>query len=246
MKMWKLKTCEDVKLKNPVFLEGLPGIGNVGKIIVDYILEKSVESKTICSFFSYDLPNTVFVNQDNLVNLPKIELKYAKLHEKDFLFLVGDVQPNDSKSSYLFSEKVLDKVQELGCKEIITLGGIGLGEPPQEIKVYCTGNNKDFINKFVSKGAKDNIYGVVGPILGVTGILLGLSKERDIKAAALLIETYNHPMHLGVKEAKQGLELLNSVYGMNICCEELDKEIESTTEDSSSNKKNIKDVNYIG
>jgi len=30
---------EKIKYKNPIMIEGLPGIGNVGKIAVDFIIE---------------------------------------------------------------------------------------------------------------------------------------------------------------------------------------------------------------
>ena len=246
--MWEVIDYSKCKLNEPVLLEGLPGIGNVGKVVADYILEQQKESTKIASFFSYDLPNTVFVNQKNMVNLPKIELHKASVNGKDYLFLVGDVQPSDPKSSYLFTEKVLDIAQELGCKEIVTLGGIGLSDPPITSVVYCTGNNEELINTFVAKGAKDNIYGVVGPIIGVTGLLMGLSTKRDMKAITLLAETYSHPMYLGVKEAKESLKILNKVYAMDLCFKDLDKEIEDTFKEDKElkNAKKIRDVNYIG
>ena len=38
---WKITPLiEDIKLNNPVLIEGLPGIGNVGKIAADFIVEE--------------------------------------------------------------------------------------------------------------------------------------------------------------------------------------------------------------
>jgi proteasome assembly chaperone (PAC2) family protein len=59
-------------------------------------------------FFSYDLPNSVFVNENNLVELPKIEMYHKKINGKDFLFLAGDVQPSSERASYVFSELILE------------------------------------------------------------------------------------------------------------------------------------------
>lgn len=252
---WKIDVLARPKITSPILLEGLPGIGNVGKIVVDYIVEE-VKAEKIMTFFSYCLPNSVFVNENNLVALPTLELYYAKIKGQDFLFLAGDVQPATEDGSYSFSELILDIVEKYKCREIITLGGIGLADIPQKAEVYCASNDIKFIDKFVKAGAKKEVYGVVGPIMGITGLLVGLSAERKIKATALLAETFAHPMHLGIKEAKSTIEVLSKVYGIKVNMAELDKEIKAMeSEDmedhdsklSSLQKlKAIKEMNYIG
>ena len=251
--MWKVTTKKKVKPKNIILIEGLPGIGNVGKIVVDYLIE-SLKAQRIAHFFSYQLPNTVFVNSDNLVELPKIELYYKQIEGQDFLFLTGDVQPSGDKSCYKFCECVLDQSQKYLVKEIITLGGIGLGQIPQKPKVYCTGNDKALINKFTKLGAKANIYGIVGPIIGVSGLLIGLSTQKNLKAATLLVETYNHPMYLGLKEAKETLKILKKRYGIKLSLTQLNKEIKNLEKQNDSEPKapvlkrlkKLKEINYIG
>lgn len=251
--MWKVTTRKKIKPKHAILIEGLPGIGNVGKIVVDYLIEQ-LKAEKIAHFFSYLLPNTVFVNQDNLVELPKIELYYKQIQGQDYLFLTGDVQPSNEQASYKFTECVLDQAKKYGCKEIITLGGIGLGEIPQKPKVYCTGNDKALIKKFTKLGAKDDIYGLVGPIIGVSGLLIGLSTPKKIKAATLLTETYNHPMYLGIIEAKESLKLLNKRYSLQLNFRQLNKEIKKLEQQNGQEPDNpklkrlkkIKEINYIG
>ena len=82
-------------LKSPVLIEGLPGIGNVGKVAVDFIIEE-VGAEKMCEIFSYKLPHSVFVNDANLVELPSISLYSKRIKKKDFIFLAGDVQPIDA------------------------------------------------------------------------------------------------------------------------------------------------------
>ncbi|MFT4283026.1 MAG: PAC2 family protein [Candidatus Woesearchaeota archaeon] len=240
--MWNLQIKRKDFVK-PVFLEGLPGIGNVGKVVVDYIIEE-FNAEKIGSIFSYNLPNTVFVNENNLVELPKIEIYYKKINDQDFLFLSGDVQPNNEKACYDFCERAISLLEKAGCAEIITLGGIGLGEIPKKPSVFCTGNDLNFIKEFVSIGARDDIYGLVGPIIGVSGLLVGLSAGR-IKAATLLCETYSHPMYLGLKEAKSILQIIDSRYNLNISFDKLNTEISKNYDDEDVPKLK-KDVNYIG
>lgn len=256
---WTITTHERPKLKDATLIEGLPGIGNVGKVVVDFLIEKS-GAKLITSFFSYSLPNSVFVNEDNLVELPKIEVYHANIDGKDYLFMTGDVQPTEEMASFTFCEEALKQAKESwDVKHIITLGGIGLQEEPEEPSVYCTGNDKDYIKTFIDKDAKGDVYGLVGPIIGVSGLLLGLAAKKSIAAVALLAETFGHPMHLGLRAAKSTLKLLMNTQGFDYELEDLEEELreqESPSEESSTKQhakldtinklKRFKDTNYIG
>jgi hypothetical protein len=225
---WKITQTKKIKLNKPVLIVGLPGIGNVGKIAVDIISEQ-LKAEKIVSFFSHCLPNSVFVKEDNTVELPKIEMLHKRLSKGkgkgDFLFLVGDVQPMKEEDSYSFAQAVLDVAKKYGCKEIVTLGGIGLQEPPKKPKLFCTGNDNKFIKEFVKIGASDKLFGVVGPIMGISGLLLGLGKNEGVSAVALLVETYGHPVHIGLSEAKELMAMLEKKYKLGLDLKKIDKDI---------------------
>ncbi len=261
---WKISQCGKApKLNKPVLIEGLPGIGNVGKIAVDFLIDE-LEAKKLYEITSYTFPHSVFVNEDNLVELPIVEVFYKKFERKrDILLLGGDVQPIDEISSYEFSERILDIVQKFNGKEVITLGGIGLTDIPKKPKVYCTGNNKKIIEKYKDELISTNLYGVVGPIVGVSGLLLGLASRRKVDAISFLAETYGHPMYLGIKGAKEILKILNKKLELKLDINKLDKEIKDIesqivkkTEQLSEVTKQIalkkfqkkfgKDIDYIG
>ena len=213
------------KLNNPVLIEGLPGIGNVGKIAVDFLIDE-LKAKKLYEITSYTFPHSVFVNEDNLIELPIVEVFYKQLgSKKDILLIGGDVQPIDEASSYEFSDKILDLAQKFSVKEVITLGGIGLNDIPKKPKVYCTGNSRKIIESYKSDMVSNKLYGVVGPIVGVSGLLLGLSSRRNISAISFLAETYGHPMYLGIKGAKEILRALDKKLGLSIDVNKLDREI---------------------
>ncbi|MBD3203585.1 hypothetical protein GF327_04780 [Candidatus Woesearchaeota archaeon] len=258
MTSWKItKPKKKPDLDSPLFIEGLPGIGNVGKIVVDYIIEE-LEAEKIYSFFSYSLPHSVFVNEKSLVELPKIELYYKKnSNGKDLLLLTGDVQPTDEVSCYDFCEELLNLLSQFEVDEIITLGGIGLKEVPKKPKLYCTGPKKKSIQKYKKeKSISSDVFGVVGPIIGVSGVLLGLAGERDIDAVTLLSETYAHPLFLGMKGARAILKGLNNIHDLKIDLKNLEKEIKEIEKNSGFGKKKKskflqkitrqKDTSYIG
>ncbi|MFC1753534.1 PAC2 family protein [Thermoproteota archaeon] len=235
MMVWKFVQVKArmPKMKSPILVEGLPGIGNVGKVAADFIIDE-IKATKILEIFSYDLPNSVFVNEKNLVELPVIEIYYKKLNGKghDLLILTGDVQPTFESSCYEFCEAVLDKFQEMDGAEIITLGGIGLSQIPKKPLVYCTGNDQKIIDRY-RKGTKINneLYGVVGPIVGVSGLLLGMSAKRNIPAISLLAETLGHPAYLGIGGAKEIIKLLDKKLRLKINLKKLEKEIDELEEE---------------
>ncbi len=261
MSSWKIKELKKEKLNNPILIEGLPGIGNVGKVVIDFLVDE-VKAKKLYEISSYTLPHSVFINEKNLVELPKIEIYLKKTPSRDFLFLAGDVQPSDEVSCYEFSNDIIELCKKHKCKDIITLGGIGLMEIPKKPKIFCTGNTKKALEKYKEKEINTNLYGVVGPIVGVSGLLLGMA-DKNVDAIALLAETYGHPMYLGVKGAKEILTFLNKKFKFGIDIDKLDKEIKDIEEEmikrteelskvsqktavDKLKKKMGTDINYIG
>lgn len=252
---WKVTKLGAVpKLKNPVLIEGLPGIGNVGKVATDFIIDK-LHAKCVYEFNGTSIPHSVFVNEKNLVELPKIEL-YVKQHpNRDILFLAGDVQPITEEACYDFCEKVIQVCNELGCTDFVALGGIGLKQIPKHPKLYCTGTDKNTVNEFKKNtGVSSNLYGVVGPIVGVSGVLVGLAGKRKQKAVALLAETYGHPMYLGVKGARELLKVLNKYLKLKLDLKQLDAEIEELEEEMITRgpekmpkmRRQVGETSYIG
>ena len=243
---WKItKTVKKMpKLKKPILIEGLPGIGNVGKVAVDFIIDE-LKAKKLYDIFSYTFPHSVFVNEKNLVSLPQISLYYKKFKDKrnDLLLLAGDIQPTDEVASYEFTDKILDIFEKFNGKEIITLGGIGLANAPKKPKIYCTGNSKEIIKKY-KNGTKinDNLYGFVGPIIGVSGILLGMAEKRDIKAISFLAETFGHPLYLGIKGSKEIIKILNKKLELKVNIKKLEKEIDEAESEMMKITKGLTDV----
>ncbi len=238
------------KIKEPVLIEGLPGIGNVGKIAIDFLIE-SVKAKKIIDIHSHYFPHSVFINEKNLVDVPVLSIYYKKIKKQDFLFLAGDIQPIDEPSCYEFCETVIDYGEKLSCKEVVTLGGIGLQKIPKKPKVFITGTDKKFIKSFPN--TSNSIYGIVGPIIGVTGVLLGSAQRKNMQAAALLAQTFAHPAYLGIKGAKQTLGVLNKKYtlGLNLLklseeIDEIEKEISQRTKATTEVPSKVPELNYFG
>ena len=73
----KITFTKKVKLKEPYLLCGLPGIGQVGKVTIDYLI---TELKAILfgEIYSHFFPSYVLINQNGIVELMKNELYFWK------------------------------------------------------------------------------------------------------------------------------------------------------------------------
>ncbi len=211
--MWNAHYAKRMpSLKNPVLLTGLPGIGNVSKIAVDLMID-TLKLPRVVSFFSPRLPNAVFIGESDLAQLPSLQLhalKSSRRGGRDILLLAGDIQPPDEESCYTFCDTVLDAAQKLGCTEVITLGGIALQRNPETPRLYATGCKREHVTNFI-KGTdiSPKLFGFVGPIMGVSGVLMALAARRGMSAVTLLAETSADPAQLGIPASKAMLSFLN-------------------------------------
>lgn len=220
---WTITTKKTPVTKKTALIVGLPGIGNIGKITVDFLIDTK-KATHIASFHSHAIPHTVFVNENNLIELPSIEL-YHLPNKKgtDLLLLSGDTQPIDERAAHAFCETLLDYCTTLGCTEIITIGGIALKQIPKKPKLYATSTHKKYLTNI--QGPDKNLYGIVGPIMGITGILPAHAGQKNIPNICLLADTLGHPMYLGIPGAKEILKTLEKHYNLTLDYHNMDKDI---------------------
>ena len=241
------------KLTDPLLIEGLPGIGNVGKLAVEHLID-TIKAKKFAEIYSKDFPPQVFINPDGTIELVKNEFYYWKAEQKnqrDLILLTGDYQGLSSRGQYELVESILDVCEELGVKELFTLGGYGLGHDISKPKVLCATTHKELVKEMKKHGAvfKKNEPG--GGIVGASGLLLGLGKLRKLKGTCFMGETPGYLVD--PKSAKAVLKILMSITNIKVdlsALEDKAKEIEQIAqqlkeiEGSSSEK--TEDLKYIG
>ena len=211
------------KLKDPILIEGLPGIGNVGKIAVEHLID-SIKAVKFADIYSKDFPPQVFINPDGTTELVKNELYYWKAERKDqhdIIFLTGDYQGLSSRGQYEIAEKILDISQELGVKEMFTLGGYGLGQEIKNPRVLGATTDKELVKIMKKHGAifKKNEPG--GGIVGASGLLLGLGKIRGLRGTCFMGETPGYLVD--PKSAKAVLKVLMKATNLQVSLTALEK-----------------------
>jgi uncharacterized protein (TIGR00162 family) len=169
-------------LENPIFVQGLPGFGNVGKIAA-YLLIKFCGAKPFAELYSPSFPDYLSVNSKGTCRLPRYEFYAAPMEKNDFVIMTGDTQPSfdDVVAHYELCDEILDFVEKFDCDFIITIGGVPMSE--DKAQVYVAATSPRLAAEFMEKGAV--IYSK-GRILGATGLMLGLAKERGLEGLCLL------------------------------------------------------------
>jgi proteasome assembly chaperone (PAC2) family protein len=180
-KPYFIQTSEPT-LEKPIFVLGLPGFGNVGKIAV-HLLIKFCSAKPFAELYSPSFPDYVSVNSKGICHMPRYEFYAAPMEKNDFLIMTGDTQPSfdDVIAHYVLCSEILDFVEKKRCSFMVTIGGAPITE--EKAQVYVAATSPRLALEFMEKGAV--IYSK-GRIVGATGLMLGLARERDLEGICLL------------------------------------------------------------
>lgn len=226
---------EEPDLRNTILLEGLPGIGLVGKLAVDHMLEK-LKAKKFAEIYSPHLPPQVNIREDGTIQLVNNELYYWKGEKNDLIFLAGDFQGITPEGQYKLSEKAIDVAQKYDLKRIFTLGGLGTGEIVKKPKVFGAASTKEQVEELKKYGV---IFRSGGAIFGAAGLLVGLGMLRKIPAACLMGET--HGQIIDAKSAEAVLKTLTKILSIEIDMTELAKKAKETEEQMNAMSKMLAD-----
>jgi len=177
-----LRRLSEPTLENPVFIQGLPGFGNVGRIAA-HLAIKFCDAKLFAELYSPSFPDYISISPKGIAHLPRYEFYYAPMEKNNLVIMTGEIQPSfdDVVAHYEVSEDVMDFVESLGSRFIITMGGIPMTE--EKAQVYIAATSPRLAAEFMEKGAV--IYSK-GRIVGGTGLTLAMAKERKLEGVSLL------------------------------------------------------------
>ncbi|RLI92635.1 MAG: proteasome assembly chaperone family protein [Candidatus Altiarchaeales archaeon] len=228
-----VKILEEPKLKNPILIEGLPGIGLVGKLAVDHMLDE-LKAKKFIEMYSPFLPPQVSILEDGTVKLVNMEFYYWIGEKNDLILLVGDFQGITPDSQYQLAEKTLDIAEKFNVMRIFTLGGFGTGGITKRPRVFGAATNRRLVEELRKYGI---IFKGGGAIFGASGLLLGLGMQRDIEGVCLMGET--HGQIIDAKSAEAVLRVLTRILDIDIDMTELAEKAKETEHQMSRMSKII-------
>jgi len=212
-----------IKVKNGIFIEGMPGVGNVGLIAASYLVEQ-LKPEPFAELHSNYFGHAVLIKPNAEIQILKGTFYYYK-GKRDIVFYIGDQQASP-EGTFILVNKLLSFVKNLGVKTVITLGGVQKMMPPKQRKVYGAVSEEKVKEKFKNFGIDfENASKDVGSIIGAVGMLTGYAKYYDLESLCLLVESFSSPFVPDHKGAKALLEVLEKILEVKIDYSRINKKI---------------------
>lgn len=236
-------------LKNPILIEGLPGVGNVGKLAADLMADK-MNARLFARIYSDDLPPQVTVNEESVIELVNHELWHAKTPDgRDLVFLLGDFQGTTPTGQYNLSKFVFDEILPYNPSLILTLGGYGIGEVVTDPGVIGVVSDPLLKTGFEKYGIEFRPNEPKGGIVGAAAMLVGLGRVYGIDSLCIIGETSGFV--IDAKSARNLIEVMSSMFDVEIDTSELQDAIDQLDEINNKARELApgapkEDLSYIG
>ena len=238
------------EMDRPILIEGLPGVGNVGKIAADYLCEK-LDGKKFATIYSESFPPQVILDEDCVVHMACNELWYARVNGKDVVFLRGNYQGSTPEGQYLICDDLMrDVFLRMDLSYIYTLGGYGTGQMVDTPRVLGAVSDITLKQELEEKGVVFSPGEPAAGIIGASALLIGFGQMYNIPSACLMGETSGY--FVDHKSAVAMLQVLENILGVTVDKTDLDAksqqidELTARVKEIESNKNDRSNLGYIG
>ncbi|QCJ47614.1 proteasome assembly chaperone family protein [Haloprofundus sp. MHR1] len=222
-----IEAVADPELDDPVLVEGLPGVGHVGKLAAEHLRDE-FDGELVRRVYSSDFPPQVSVDDEGVADLTCAELHAVTVDGTDLLILTGDHQAQSNAGHYRLTDAFLDIAEEFGVSRAFALGGVPTGELVEEYTVLGAVSGADGKEELEDAGVEFRPDEPAGGIVGVSGLILGLGKRRGLDAACLMGETSGYLVD--PKSARAVIEVLQRVLDFEVDFASLEERAEEMEE----------------
>ena len=240
-------------LKRPILVEGLPGVGNVGKLAADLLVDQ-LKAELFATIHSRYFPPQVIVGDNGVVELVSNRIYLVRSSgPHDVLLLVGEYQGLTPEGQYELADVVLQVAADLKVERVYTLGGYGLGRIVEDPKVLGAATSEALVEQMRHAGVLFPQGEPGSGIVGASGLLLGLGRLRGIEGVCLMGQTSGY--FVDPKSAGALLGILCPLLGITADLTELEakaaqvdqitsriRELEGGTQTEGTRE----DLHYIG
>ncbi|MBT3653720.1 MAG: hypothetical protein HN534_02145 [Euryarchaeota archaeon] len=227
-------------------LEAVPGVGNVGKLVVDALVTKH-PSRTIGWILHPDFPPHATLSKDGLVAPPRLEIHSVLLPDGCTVITIGgDLQPMTAAGQFEVADTILKLAKVSKSPQVLILAGLAAGTEDRGIHVICA-------DEKVRKNLESNdiLVSRTQPeagMIGLAGLLISLSPLHEVPAVALVAETIGASMDVLAADrlANWIEEGLNLPLDLDLdTTEETAKKLLASMEISGSIEDTLADVEHI-
>lgn len=173
----RIKETSKFDLKEPILIEGFPGVGLVGTISASYLVDK-LKMEPLGHIVSEKFPPIAAVH--NYRPLHPARIYKSKKYNLVVLFSEFTIPMG---VIHHLSTEIIEWAREHKVKQVFSLGGIAIESEQKE--VFGIASTPDLTKLLESKGIKMIKEGAT---TGVSGVLLAECASKNFPAASLLAE----------------------------------------------------------
>jgi proteasome assembly chaperone (PAC2) family protein len=173
--------------EHSAILEAVPGVGNVGKLVVDALVEKH-PSRTIGWILHPDFPPHATLSKEGLLAPPRLDINSVILpNGKTIITIGGDLQPMTANGQFEVANSILELAKKYNTPQLLVLAGLASGAEDRNIHVICADSKikKSLERNDIVVSNKQPTSGMIG----IAGLLISLSPLHDVPAIGLIAET---------------------------------------------------------
>jgi len=181
--MARVRERAEFDLDDPVLVEGLPGVGLVGKIATDHLVDQ-FDMAYVGSVDCEGLPEVAVYGEGDYTARPPVRL-YAD-EERDLLALQADI-PVNRVAAAEFADCVTDWVTDVGATPLYLSGFPNQEDDPAHVPdVFgvATGDGAEILDEYDIGTPPEQ--GVIG---GPTGALVNRADVNDLTGVGLIVES---------------------------------------------------------
>jgi uncharacterized protein (TIGR00162 family) len=223
----EIETVADPALSDPILVEGLPGVGHVGKLAARHLIDE-LDGELVRRIYAKEFPPQVTVDEDGTTELTHATVHAVAGGDRDLLVLTGDHQAGSNSGHYDVADAFLDVAEEFGVERVFTLGGVPTGDLVEDRAVLGAATDDPLVEELQELGVEFRDGEPEGGIVGVSGLLLGLGERRGFDGACLMGETSGYLVD--PKSARAVLEVLADYVGFEPDYDELEDQAEELEE----------------
>ena len=171
------------KPKRSTVIAGLPGIANIGKFALDYLIHK-IDAEHFAELYSEHLPEWA-IREEGSVKALKVDFYRARPKglAYDLILVTSDAQPAAPLGQHELSGQVLDLAVKHGAERVVTIAAYVLSPHETKPSVVGVGVNAEAVEFLRSHGIEVLSDGM---IVGMNGLLLGLAGAMGLGGFGLL------------------------------------------------------------
>lgn len=173
--------------KNDLMLHAVPGVGNVGKLVTDSLVNTH-DSTLVARILHPDLPPHATLNEDGILTPPSLDIHSVSLPSgTNILTLSSNFQPLTPSGQYEVASSLLECCKEGKVGRLLILAGLSAEPGNEAVHVVCA--SEDDAKHITGIGVEVSREHPSAGIIGMTGMVSSLAPTFNQPAACIIAET---------------------------------------------------------